>query len=305
MLLTWAAIATAVYYTFTPPASLFPQRLSLSLFVPGFLFLSMAMADGMRTLSRRLSLFLTPALALVFLATSGLLHSLPSDPHAFDKIAKTFETLNCLNLRPDAKVYASPSYNHVLTFYSGKPIQSVAPVRRTFLDSYPGEIVYIEQRFMWEFAAPSEEDIAAAQAEGAPLGADEVQALASRYAREQTRPYVREVHPPIEPLSPGAAKLMAQTRAFAEKLADIEQHEWEDLELPFFQGFEIRRASDLWQTFFYRLVDPEQRTGPMFNAANRLRVADAYFLPSAYTVIFYSPKPAEGISASRDKRTEQ
>jgi hypothetical protein len=208
-------------------------------------------------------------------------------------------------LRPDAKVYASPSYNHVLTFYSGKPIQSLAPVRKSFLDNYPGEIVYIEQRFLWEFTRPSPQDIAAVRDEGASISPSQVQALASRYARETTRPYVREVHPPLEPLPPLVEQMMAHTRAYAKERADIEEREWADKELPFFRGFKIRRASDLWQTFFYRLVDPEKRSGPNFNAADRLRNADAYFLPSAYTVVFYSPEPSSYVYTSGDDRREQ
>src|SRR5690606_2892301 len=73
MLLSWIAIVTAAYFLASPAASLFPQRLSLMLFVPGFLFMSMSLADGARTISRSLSICITPALALAFLGVSGVL----------------------------------------------------------------------------------------------------------------------------------------------------------------------------------------------------------------------------------------
>ena len=296
LLLCWLAIATATYFLFSPPASLFPQRLSLALFVPGLLFMAMTLADAARTISRSLSAAVTPVLALAFLAVSGLLRPPAHDPDAFRKLALTFESINRLRLEPDAKVYASPSDNHVLAFYSGKPIQSLAPVRKSFLDSYPGEVLYIEHRFSWQFAAPSADDIeAVARRLGLERTPAEIEALRaaleSRFAREQTRPAVADVVPPLEQLSPLAREVMRATRIEAEALADIEELGWENRNLPFARGFRIRAVADLWQTFFYRLVDPAARGGAGLNAADRLRGGRAHFLPEANRVFFLAPLP--------------
>jgi hypothetical protein len=295
--LGWITIATASYFLVSPPASLFPQRLSLVLFIPGFLFMAMTLADAARTLSSRLSVIVTPGLALAFLGVTGLLREPTHDPFAFERLGETFQMINRLQLKPDAKVYASPSSNHVLTFYSNKPIQSIAPVRKSFLDSYSGEILYIERQFNWEFTAPSVEEIRAAAVKlDESLTKDEIadvrEKLKSRFAREKTAPLVAEVEPPLAPLSPLEEEIMRQTRQDAEKYGNQEEAVWTSRDLPFARGFRIRSYADLWQTFFYRLVDPKARGGAAArNAAERLRHGRAYFVPSANRVLIYSPAP--------------
>lgn len=296
MLLLWMGVATSTYYLLLPPASLFPQRLSLVLFVPGLLFMAMSLANAARILSHSRATLLAPLFALGFLAASSLLRFPPPAPGAFDGLVDTFVLLNRLQLKPDAKVYASPSSQLVLSFYAQKPIQSLAPVRKSFLDQYPGEVLYIEQQLEWEFASPTHEIVRlVAEQMGQSLNGDEVRALVSqlrsRFARERTRPLVEEVEPPLEPLSPLASALMERAREQAAALAEREESSYASRALPFARGFRIRTGADLWETFFYRLVDPKARSGSRLNAAARLRHGRAYFVPSANRVLFYSPAP--------------
>jgi hypothetical protein len=56
--------------------------------------------------------------------------------------------LNQLGAMPmdrTTKLYAAPSDHLILSFYSGLPVQDITPVRKSYLDSYRGDIVYIDR----------------------------------------------------------------------------------------------------------------------------------------------------------------
>ncbi|MCB9385505.1 MAG: hypothetical protein H6509_12890 [Bryobacterales bacterium] len=293
LVLIWSAIAVATYLGISPAASLFPQRLTLALIVPAFLFMAMTLNDALRTIIGSRDVLAAPAAAIAFLAISGILRPPIADSDAFSNLEETFEAINHLELRPDAKVYASPASHLILTFYSGKPIQSIAPVRKSFLDNYPGEVLFTEVQFVWEFAAPSRDDIReVANRLGTSLTDEEIEEmqaqLRTRFARERTAPLVSAVEPPLEPLSRVAQEVMREVREHAEESADQEEIRWSEPQ--FGRGFSIRSNANLWQTFYYRLIDPASRSG-ILNAAARLHAGVAYFVPQAFRVIFYSPHP--------------
>jgi hypothetical protein len=293
LLLAWMALSIAAWCFLMPPASLFPQRLSLSMVVPGLLFLAMLLADTCRLAVKRWSLVAAPVLAGLFLVMSGLLRpAVVPHTRAFTNLADTFAALNALHLGPDAKVYAAPGSHLVLTFYGDKPVQSLAPIRKSFLDTWPGEVVHVDNQFDWEFAAP-DADLLRASAAQHHRELDDDQAkmwaerLRSRYARERMAPLVAAVSPALEVLPPFAEAAMQEVRAHAQRWADEEHQRWEHV--PFSRGLDVRSAADLWQVFFYRLVDPASRRGSRLNAADRLRQGTAWFVPSAQRVIFHAP----------------
>lgn len=65
------------------------------------------------------------------------------DPGAWNDVHAVVRALARMRKAVNTKWYARPSANLVLTFYTGLPIQSIAPVRREFLDSFPGTVVFI------------------------------------------------------------------------------------------------------------------------------------------------------------------
>jgi hypothetical protein len=70
----------------------------------------------------------------------------------------------------------------VLSFYTGLPFQSIAPVRKTFLDRYPGDVVLVERGiFYWDPGAigPKELETAAAQS-GQRLSGEDAEGLSAR-----------------------------------------------------------------------------------------------------------------------------
>ena len=60
---------------------------------------------------------------------------------------------------------------------------------------------------------------------------------------------------------------------------------------PMFHGYTIRDYRQMWQVFFFRFVNPEARTGPRLNYAERVREASAFLLPGGW-VMLRAPAPS-------------
>jgi hypothetical protein len=292
LLLVWMILSVLSWYVLLPAASQFPQRLSLCLFVPGTLVLALVMADVGRMISPGQPAVVAWILAFAFLQASGLLVLPPRAQSPYVRVSATFTELNRLQLLPDARVYASPASHLVLSFYSSKPIQSLAPVRKTFLDTYPGEVLFIEATLQHEFTAPSAQAIETAAASmGQHLSPGESSRwedqLRSRLVSESVRDKVSEVTPPVTPVPPFVEAALAFARDEA-RLKAVE-HSTAMQSLPFYRGYDIYSGGDLWEVFFYRLVDPDSRRGPRLNAADRFATGRAYVSPQALKVFLYAP----------------
>lgn len=293
LLVAWMAVATALWFLLTPPASAWPDRLSLCLFVPGTLWLSLLLADACRTLTTR-SVVVAPLAAVAFLAAGGLILPRPLDADAFARIARTLDAVDRLALPPDAKVYASPNAHLVFGFYARRPIQSIAPIRKPFLDTHPRDVVVIEQRLYSEFPAPDPADVARTAArEGVVLSSSQAAEwsarLSTRHVASLVSPLVRRVEPPVGPLPSFADVAFRDASAAMQHLLTTELTRLSAL--PIFRGFPIRNGTDVWTTFAYRLVDPAARSGARLNAHDRLACGTAMVVPATNYVIYHSPAP--------------
>jgi len=209
-------------------------------------------------------------------------------------LAEVLHAVDDLDLPPAARVYASPNAHLIFAFYGQRPIQSVAPVRKAFLDTYPADVVFIESRLYPEFPGPGVDEVHRAAARfGETLDGDDAQAwvrrLSTRHARDVLARQVAHVRPPLEPLPPFAEQAVAEAASrgapfLAEELDRIAA-------LPIFRGYPIRNGRDFWATFAYRLVDPEARGGDSLNAHDRLRCGSATVVPDTNYVVYHSPAP--------------
>ena len=44
---------------------------------------------------------------------------------------------------PATRFYASPNFHLTFTYYTGLPVQSLAPIRKSYLEHYPGPLVFL------------------------------------------------------------------------------------------------------------------------------------------------------------------
>jgi hypothetical protein len=203
---------------------------------------------------------------------------------AYDMIAR----LRTMRLEPDTKLYCTPNHQLALTYMTGLPVQSVAPVRKQFIDQYAGPIVLIDSTEPYELVSWRElKDIAASY--GQPISTEEAKRLEgpmSTWLRRQELPgKVASVDPPL--VGPAFAPRVAeyQKRVTAKSLDEFYRKGSNN---PLLRAYRLDDWSDWWPVFFYRFVDPEKRMHENLNYAERIRTARAEVLDCGW-VVYHCP----------------
>jgi len=204
--------------------------------------------------------------------------------------------LRGLELGRGARIYALPYQHFCLTYYTGLPIQTIAPVRREFLERYPGEIVILET--VNRLPAPCWQSVQGFAAD-AGVALDPVQAgelvprLYVEMIRTEVAPLVRSVEPVPEAqpdwVAPVVARLLAESARPEHARIDF------GLDNPaMFHDLPPMTIAEFWPAFFYRFVEPEGRTGAHLNYAGRMREASARLLSSSWIVLRCPPRGKAG-----------
>ncbi len=303
VLLAWLAAGYFAFHLVVPAASFFFERLSLVLWTPYVLLISLFASDLLRGFSPRVASILAVAGITGFLGVRGRLSLMqgPSLGSTRAALATVIEALGRVPSEQGTRFYASPNEHLTLTYYTGLPVQSIAPVRRSFFDSYPKPVVYIESQMEWMFPdeeairlAASEEGITPTADELTDLGADVWRSLASQELAAQGLP-----SPPIKPLPDYLDPIEKQTH---ERLLKFREEFTRSMQaLPIFRNIPAARMRDFWLGFFYRFVGPEERIGPNLNLFPRLKNATVQLLPIANTIIYYAPSTAPHTSANQEE----
>jgi hypothetical protein len=285
----WVLISQMAFVGFVPAASYFYGRLVLTILVPCLLFGAMLFAGVARALSLRYTPLLASCLFVLVLLPPGQVSlwpttEAPGTPSTFDVI----ESLRSFEIQAGTRIYATPNEHLTLTFYTGMPIQNVAPVRKSFIDGYQGELLFLESGPRYE-ALDWREIQCVLSATGYPLSDTAAQSLepllANRLLYEDLQGRVARVTPALEPAPDFfTALLRFQRTKTAEVLA-------EKLALqgnPTFRGYRLPNYHSWWQIYYYRFVYPEARTGSHLNYAGRTRDAEAFVLPLEW-VLYHCP----------------
>ena len=142
----WAACAYFLFLGFIPAVSFASKRLNLSYWGPLFLLASIICTSLARIAAPRFSGVLAPVIMLLlFYATGNELELRPWEfGGTWEEQAAVFNYLDGMRLDGASRIYAAPNSHLVLSFYSGLPVQNIFPVRKSFLDSYRGDVVYID-----------------------------------------------------------------------------------------------------------------------------------------------------------------
>ena len=224
-----------------------------------------------------------------------------SQPHRtngtpWQELDQIASRLRAMNLRRDTRLYASPNDHLILSLYLGLPFQSIAPIRKNFLDRYPGDVVLLQREaFDRDPGAigPKELEMDAVQ-NSRSLSTPDAQhlsaALRTRNFRKTVLHNVTGAPAAIESVPFFAARAYEQY----EKQSRAGLATWLTT-----RGFAIANGPEVGEVFCYRFVDPNSRRGPKLNYAARLRGAQADVLIRSGTVIYHSsgrrPLDAGGI----------
>ncbi|MCC6407959.1 MAG: glycosyltransferase family 39 protein [Planctomycetes bacterium] len=295
-LAVWLLVGYLAFVFVTPAASFFVPRATIALAAPAVLLAAAVIGAFARSFTpqARLVAALAGALVLRPFVGSGELRWSASEP----KLSHAQTALVHLGARgplaPGTRLYAAPNEHLNLTFYSGLPFQSIAPIRREFLSRHPGPILFVDSMVGQE-PIPLEEVMRLAAEHGRTLDL-----AAARALRDEL--WVRPAA--VRALERGAVlaeplrELEALERALLARQAEIAPSRVTRLRPPLddnpaiFRGFELADWSEWWPIFFWRFVDPRSRMGAGANIAPRLIGARATVLASSWTVFECAPLDA-------------
>jgi hypothetical protein len=152
-------------------------------------------------------------------------------------------------------------------------------VRKAFLDSYPGDVIFLEIGTPYA-DVPVSDVLTVARQQGAALTVKEARESVLRVQRHGARQYLRgqvaDIFPPPEPLQPLDLAVLARCQELSRQLGEEGARQYPLLR----QHVPTLMLSSLWLPVFYEFVDPEKRLGDHLNYRDRLRDATGIILPN-------------------------
>jgi hypothetical protein len=295
----WVLVSYLVFLFLIPAASLAWSRYYYVFWGPGILLLAVLIGALLRPMPRKTELGAVIALCFILssLEVYYVMHPGTSDAFDWKSVDNFNASLESLRLDADTKLYATPNHHLVACFYSGLPFQSVAPVRKQFLQSYSGPILIAERRVGLEASGLTDglrpgdlEKMAVAS--GRSLSSSEAmrlsESLRSLAVRQSLLGKVKDVVPPIEPV-PDFVK-DAYEQYMESRTAKIPDPQLAlDVE-PVLRGFQATSWDEWWQVFFYRFVDVSKHRGVNLNYLPLLPSARAFVVPDSVWVVYLRPR---------------
>lgn len=297
-LVAWVMVAYLAFVLLIPAASLAFQRLYLGALGPGIVFGAMLFCAWARVIGWRAS---GPIAIVGFACFVIFMHR---QHHIWRQTLESrtshlalIEQMRHWALEPGSRIYSNPSEHLVLSFYTGVPVQSVAPIRQSFLDHHPHDIVYLE-------CLPLLQPVDPTWMNGVPVtgpqhATDLAQAISIAGVASYVAPRVATVQPAGNGLPDWAHNLTSFQARYTRELLNGREHPFGE-NPAVFRGVSMRDHTSWWQNFFFRFVDVESRSHENANYANRLRSATATVLPSMW-VIYHSPSGNVASVASINK----
>jgi hypothetical protein len=289
----WLVSAYTLFHVIVPAASFFFERLLLVLWTPFVLLLSLFIADVIHGLRIRLASVVAVICVLGFLGGRDRLAFFEQTILSSKRSAVRYmaEALMEMDLAKGTKVYATPSEQLTITYYTGMPVQSVAPVRREFFETYPGPILFIYMQMDADFPekydlleAAAWEGIEPTDANLLQLGFKIWEVVALRDIAE--RGIVIPKQDPVPDFLKGYVE-----KTYWQSVQNRELYLRRMQASPVMRGIPASRLNDLWLGFFYRFVDPASRIGKNLNIIPRLNNAEIVPVAGAGAILFLSPAP--------------
>jgi hypothetical protein len=288
LLATWIPTAYFGFQMLVPAASCSLVRMSHNLLASSILACAVGTTFVARLIlpSAAAPAAVSASLALL-LGSGSFLNWQRRNPYEAKAIKETIEVLRAREFSADARIYSLPYQQFCLSFYTGLPVQSIAPVRREFLDSYSGEILLLEVASRLP-APPWSAVLREAGAHGARIGEHEARAWIPKLTALMIR---AELSPLVHSFEPDPGLVPEWAAGAADSLrrgAETSLHGRFDYAIDnpaMFKGWEPLAFDDFWPAFFYRFVDPKRRSGEDLNYAGRLADAEALLLPSNWVVL--------------------
>jgi hypothetical protein len=293
LLVAWVACGYLSFLFFMPAASFYPGRLNIGYWGPGLLVGSVICAATARVIAPRRPVVVAPAIFLVLFFLTGNSVEFPFERSNANRTwsddEQLYSQLKALKLDKDTRLYAAPPNHLILSFYTGLPFQSVAPIRKSYLNSYKGDVLFIDSAYSKHDEsgqAPADIQKAALQrGQQLDLAAAERWSLLLRtwdYRETIQEMVAGDRASALEEIPAGSEGILAAERKHARAYFLASTRELMT------RGFDLTSWTDWRAVVVYRFVDPNSRRGQRSNYAERLRGANALLLMRADKVIYRS-----------------
>ncbi|MBC8104971.1 MAG: glycosyltransferase family 39 protein [Anaerolineae bacterium] len=302
-LIAWCVIGWLAFMLLIPAASLWLPRAYLGIVGPGILLGAILFAGVGRLMRPRYSVVIGSVLFLGFIyGNARASYSWDREVEKSDRNRDLIARMRTWELRPATRVYATPSDQLILTYYTDVPVQSVAAVRRSFFENFPNDLVIIES--FSRFISANWHDVQlAAKKYDIHLSRSEADSwarrLTARNFADHLGRYVASIDVPRDRLPPFAADVFRRQRELTVYYSDVTDNPV-GANPAIFRGYPLPDYSWWWQIFFYRYVDVHARSGENLNYLPRLRNARAVVLPST-CVMYFSPGKQESVAGGDEK----
>ena len=296
-LIAWGVIGLAAFTLLVPAASYFLKRLILAVMGPGALLTGVFAAAVARAIwPQRSGLVACGGVALLLIAGGFLPFGWPYRKADATPQQKLIAFLRTQEFAPGTRFYATPNEHLTIQYLTGLPAQSVAPVRREFLNEWPGEVVVIDP--VIPFVPYGGEGIRqVALRHDVELTEDESTAwelrLRNALVRREAAKVAGNVVPPPEPTLPDFAREVIEEQR--QLTAGLLEGDWSLTRenAAVFRDQPIEHWGQWWPVFFYRFVDWPSRAGENLNYAGRVRGGTAFVLESGW-VVYRCPPRGDG-----------
>jgi hypothetical protein len=278
--LCWLTVSWLSFFVLMPAASFFPYRLNLMIAMPLMLASSLLVAAIGRAV-RPTSVFLPAAgMAIILVSWSELPPRLPGP--AASGTAPFIEMIRAWTPSPGGRVFASPGEHLVLTYYSGRPIQSIAPVRREWLDRFRHDLIILESSRYVPIAPATVQETARRQ--GRVLTAAEAQWRARDARMLATTLDLQASGVSVAP-HPRALDALDDTLVEAVRDASRRSVAMSVRGTPFARDTTLLDWQQFRHAFYYWFSNPAARAGTGLNYARCRAEGDATVLPNGVVVL--------------------
>lgn len=298
-LVYWMILVYAAFHTLVPAASYFTDRLTLMLLIPFIMLVGLLVGDIARASVRQWQGLVAVVLSfgsILMLHRPAMYYGL-----GYDEAKRPFAKLNTYlattDFDLDVRFYATPSNQLIYTYYFGLPVQSTAPVRKSFFDTYAGEVVILDAR---SYPAFIDEELVLELAEQEGLTLTKEAITESQHMLWSKMVFDDDKRAGLP--GPAAAPVLS---IFQESLLDAARNYADILEQealkkvirsPIFYEVDATGLDELWTIFFVRYSDYINRIGRNLNYYDRIQNATVTHLPQSSVVVYRSRRPVSVIS---------
>lgn len=280
----WTLVAIPTFSLLIPAVSFSLLRINLVVSIPILLFVGISCAAVCRVLSPSRSSLLAFLLLVGSLMGSGRISTefLKEPMVARQRWVEVCEWLKGHKFTSGTRFYSTPNQHLVITYLTGLPVQSIAPIRKSFLESYPRDIILIETISRYTRLVPAA-IMKAANTIGLSMNGNEALAWGDRLmiegVIEDLRGKIGKLnHPVYEPSPLSQILLKRQIEVTSHKIQ-------EDLiEFLILHDFPILRWTDFWPAYFYRFSDAKKRMAEGLYFEHLLPKAEGFILPSSWII---------------------